>query len=163
MRASGVKVVNGAALPVYKGSCKGTVGVRIPRTRRWYTHWQTGRRAIHPRPASPVLSCRSLAIEGRLVLTCYVASAYVDCCASAGILRQPILGWPPCSACKVDSECFPAGAENGSSLRVRKRGEVEMRPSAMRAGRPCTAQGVAESVRSDTATQPGTTSSGPQA
>ena len=99
MRATGVKVVNGAALPVHKGSCKGTVGVRIPRTRRWYTHWQTGRRAIHPRPASPVLSCRSLAIEGRLVLTCYVAGAYVDCCASAGILRQPILGWPPCSAC----------------------------------------------------------------
>jgi hypothetical protein len=50
----------------------------------------------HSLPA--VLSCRSLpvAIEGRLVLTCLVASAYVDCCASAGTLRQPILGWPPC-------------------------------------------------------------------
>ena len=54
-------------------------------------------------------------------------------------------------------------AEKCRSLRVRKRGKVEMRPSAMRAGRPCTAQGVAESVRSDTAPQPGTTSSGPQA
>ena len=54
-------------------------------------------------------------------------------------------------------------AEKCRSLRVRKRGKVEMRPSAMRAGRPCTAQGLAESARSDTATQPGTTSSGPQA
>ena len=54
-------------------------------------------------------------------------------------------------------------AEKCRSLRVRKWGEVEMQPSAMRAGRPCTAQGLAESARSDTATQPGTTSSGPQA
>ena len=54
-------------------------------------------------------------------------------------------------------------AEKCRSLRVRKRGKVEMRPSPMRAGRPCTAQGLAESARSDTATQPGTTSSGPQA
>ena len=98
MRAPGV--VKGAALPVHQGSCKGTVGVRITRTRRWYA--QTGTHAIHPCPASPVLSCRSLAIERRLVLTCYVAGAYVDCCASAGTLRQPILGWPPCSACTLN-------------------------------------------------------------
>ena len=118
MRAPGV--VKGAALPVHKGSCKGTVGVRIPRTRRWYTHWQTGRRAIHPRPASPVLSCRSLAIEGRLVLTCYVASAYVDCCASAGILRQPILGWPPCSACNLETHPPRLAASREDGMRIEK-------------------------------------------
>ena len=40
----------------------------------------------------------------------------------------------------------PGGAENGSSLRVGKWGEVEMQPSAMRAGRPCTAHSVSRGV-----------------
>ena len=62
-----------------------------PRPARWSFN--------HDLPVPCGLSCRSLAIERRLVLTCYVAGAYVDCCASAGTLRQPILGWPPCSAC----------------------------------------------------------------
>ncbi len=43
MRAPGV--VKDGALPVHKGTCKGTVGVRITQTQRWYA--QTGRPAIH--------------------------------------------------------------------------------------------------------------------
>ena len=52
----GLLLIDKGAFP-HKGSCKGTVGVRITRTRRWCA--QTARPAIHPCPASPVLSCRS--------------------------------------------------------------------------------------------------------